>query len=191
MTSEHRLPSFDSKTEPTNVEADRADEFVLEIVMEGHMQRRTFKTGGIVVGRSRDTDLKLDHASISRRHALVHLSARRIIVQDFGSQNGTRVRGVVLAPRVPTVVALGEPFSVGAATITVVSAPEGGADAGNAERVAVTSLEGELAIFERRQIIEALAACGGNQTKAAKVLEISRRTLVSRLSEYGIPRPKK
>jgi hypothetical protein len=31
----------------------------------------------------------------------------------------------------------------------------------------------------------------GNQTKAARLLRISRRTLVSRLSEHGLPRPKK
>ena len=42
---------------------------------------------------------------------------------------------------------------------------------------------------EREQIIEALRRCGGNQTRAAKELGISRRTLVSRLSEYDIPRP--
>jgi transcriptional regulator with GAF, ATPase, and Fis domain len=44
---------------------------------------------------------------------------------------------------------------------------------------------------ERQRIVEALAQCAGNQTKAAELLGISRRTLVSRLSEYGLPRPRK
>jgi DNA-binding NtrC family response regulator len=44
---------------------------------------------------------------------------------------------------------------------------------------------------ERARILAALEQCAGNQTKAAKVLGISRRTLVSRLSEYAIPRPRK
>ena len=44
---------------------------------------------------------------------------------------------------------------------------------------------------ERRQISEALAKCGGNQTQAAAMLGISRRTLVSRLSQYELPRPRK
>ncbi len=44
---------------------------------------------------------------------------------------------------------------------------------------------------ERRAIVEALEACGGNQTAAAKRIGVSRRTLVSRLDKYAIPRPRK
>jgi two-component system response regulator AtoC len=44
---------------------------------------------------------------------------------------------------------------------------------------------------ERARIVEVLRMCHGNQTKAAQVLGISRRTLVSRLTEYDLPRPRK
>jgi DNA-binding NtrC family response regulator len=44
---------------------------------------------------------------------------------------------------------------------------------------------------ERRRIEEALDACAGNQSRAAKLLGISRATLVSRLNLYGFPRPRK
>jgi DNA-binding NtrC family response regulator len=44
---------------------------------------------------------------------------------------------------------------------------------------------------EQRRIIEALDLCGGNQSKAAEILGISRRTLLSRLDTYGIARPRK
>jgi len=44
---------------------------------------------------------------------------------------------------------------------------------------------------ERARIVEALQHCAGNQTEAAKVLGMSRRTLVKRLTEYGISRPRK
>jgi len=44
---------------------------------------------------------------------------------------------------------------------------------------------------ERDRIIRALETCGGNQTRAAKVLGISRRTLIKRLEEFNLPRPKK
>jgi DNA-binding NtrC family response regulator len=44
---------------------------------------------------------------------------------------------------------------------------------------------------ERQRIINALEQCGGNQGKAAELLGISRRTLISRLDEYKLPRPRK
>lgn len=46
-------------------------------------------------------------------------------------------------------------------------------------------------LAERQRIVDALAACGGNQTRAAKMLGIARRTLTSRLDKLGLPRPRK
>jgi DNA-binding NtrC family response regulator len=53
------------------------------------------------------------------------------------------------------------------------------------------SLQGEIKSLERARIVEALDRCGGNQSRAADLLGISRRTLVSRLAEFGLPRPRK
>ncbi len=44
---------------------------------------------------------------------------------------------------------------------------------------------------ERARIVAALEQCVGNQTRAAKLLGISRRTLVSKLGLYDVPRPRK
>ena len=44
---------------------------------------------------------------------------------------------------------------------------------------------------ERRRIVHALEAAAGNQSRAAKDLGISRHTLLSRLDEYGLSRPRK
>ena len=44
---------------------------------------------------------------------------------------------------------------------------------------------------ERDLILRALEQCAGNQTQAAKLLGVSRRTLVSRLEQYELPRPRK
>jgi two-component system, NtrC family, response regulator AtoC len=41
------------------------------------------------------------------------------------------------------------------------------------------------------RIVEALNRCGGNQTRAAKSLGIARQTLIRRIAEYGLPRPKR
>jgi two-component system, NtrC family, response regulator AtoC len=52
-------------------------------------------------------------------------------------------------------------------------------------------LAAEYEEVERRGIIEALVAAGGNQSRAAEMLGISRRTLVTRIIEFGLPRPRK
>jgi DNA-binding NtrC family response regulator len=44
---------------------------------------------------------------------------------------------------------------------------------------------------DRERILSALSACHGNQTRAAEYLGMPRRTLVAKLSAYGIPRPRK
>jgi DNA-binding NtrC family response regulator len=53
------------------------------------------------------------------------------------------------------------------------------------------SLPSAVADLERQRILDALEQCGGNQTRAARVLGISRNTLLARLDAYGLPRPRK
>ena len=44
---------------------------------------------------------------------------------------------------------------------------------------------------ERGQVLAAMTQCNGNQTQAAKLLGISRGTLIKRLAEYGLSRPRR
>ncbi len=44
---------------------------------------------------------------------------------------------------------------------------------------------------ERARILDALTDCRGNQTQAAALLGISRRTLTTKLNQYDLPRPRK
>ena len=53
------------------------------------------------------------------------------------------------------------------------------------------SLATAVAELERQRILDALEQCGGNQTRAARLLGISRNTLLARLDAYGLPRPRK
>lgn len=44
---------------------------------------------------------------------------------------------------------------------------------------------------ERHRVLSALEQARGNQTKAAALLGVSRRTLINRLESFGLPRPRK
>lgn len=45
--------------------------------------------------------------------------------------------------------------------------------------------------LDKQRILDALASCAGNQSRAAKLLGMPRRTFVARLDRYQIARPKK
>jgi DNA-binding NtrC family response regulator len=67
---------------------------------------------------------------------------------------------------------------------------EGRSDAeGDAEPGA--GLPQRIASLEKKMVLEALERTGGNQSRAAELLKIPRRTLISRIEAYGIARPRK
>jgi transcriptional regulator with GAF, ATPase, and Fis domain len=53
------------------------------------------------------------------------------------------------------------------------------------------SLANEVAELERKRIVEMLEHFGGNQTHAARALGMSRSTLIARMEEYSLRRPRK
>ncbi len=61
----------------------------------------------------------------------------------------------------------------------------------SSSEAAPASLGDELADLERQRILDALERCGGNQTRAAELLGMPRRTFVKRLTAYGVQRPRK
>jgi DNA-binding NtrC family response regulator len=86
-----------------------------------------------------------------------------------------------LAPEI-----LGAPAAA-APSIAAPAAPTAGVDRAGGPR----ALRSELDALERQRIVEALEECSGNQTRAARLLGISRHALLARLEAYGIPRPRK
>ena len=56
---------------------------------------------------------------------------------------------------------------------------------------AVSNLRDEREAAEKRAVLEALEKTDGNQTKAAGLLGVSRRTLVTRLQNYGLTKSRK
>jgi transcriptional regulator with GAF, ATPase, and Fis domain len=55
----------------------------------------------------------------------------------------------------------------------------------------VEQLKSQIKKLQREEIINALNRCNHNQTRAAEFLGISRRTLILRIKEFGLPRPRK
>lgn len=61
----------------------------------------------------------------------------------------------------------------------------------DAQTQPIGNLRQELGSLERQRMIDALEKCAGNQTAAAAMLGIPRRTFVAKLAAYNIPRPRK
>ncbi len=59
------------------------------------------------------------------------------------------------------------------------------------ENEASTELKDAMQRYEREEIVTALRQTGGNQTRAAMLLGISRRTLTNKLGQYDIDRPRR
>jgi transcriptional regulator with GAF, ATPase, and Fis domain len=71
------------------------------------------------------------------------------------------------------------------------SVPDGAKSAPDGVDPGPTRLRDAMEAHERERIVQALEQCMGNQTRAAALLGISRRTLVERIRVYGLPRPRK
>ena len=58
-------------------------------------------------------------------------------------------------------------------------------------KTALTQLRRQLANLERERVLKALKESGGNQSLAAQRLGMSRRSLVYRLTAFGLTRSRK
>ena len=73
--------------------------------------------GDHLLGRDPDLELFLDSPSVSRRHALIRISAAQATVEDLGSKNGTFVRGRRIER--PTRLEDGDVVTVGSIEVTI------------------------------------------------------------------------
>ncbi len=76
--------------------------------------------GRLVIGRGEDADVRIEHASVSRKHALLHLDPE-LRIEDLGSSNGTRVGGTALTPHTPVAVPMNGLIELGSALLAVQS----------------------------------------------------------------------
>lgn len=73
------------------------------------------KQGTVVIGRASVSDLRLQHPSISRRHAQVRRIGEQFFVKDLGSQNGSFVNKSRIASEVE--VKIGDSLALGNALL--------------------------------------------------------------------------
>jgi hypothetical protein len=71
---------------------------------------------GATIGRSRDCDIVIDDANVSRRHAEVRPRSGAWVLTDLGSTNGSRLNGRTI--RAPEVIRRGDEIEIGATIIT-------------------------------------------------------------------------
>ncbi len=97
--------------------------------------------------------------------------------EAFGSEETAEFEPLLPPPRGPfgTLVP-----PRGSSTLADVRVPQAGGD-----------LRGEVKSLEKQRILDALTKTAGNQSQAAKLLGMSRYTLIARIEEYGLARPRK
>ena len=87
-------------------------------------RRFPLSVGEHVIGRDPDVDVRLDASTVSRRHAKLVVTAQGVVLEDFGSKNGTRRGGERVTSRVTLVD--GDAIHIGSLLITFhVRAPQG------------------------------------------------------------------
>jgi DNA-binding NtrC family response regulator len=79
-------------------------------------------TGQLLIGRATDADVRIDHASISRQHAIVRVGTP-ITIEDLGSANGTRLHGRLLPAGTPVPIRPGEVVDLGSVLLVVQPRP--------------------------------------------------------------------
>jgi hypothetical protein len=75
-------------------------------------------SAGATIGRSREADIVLDDANVSRKHAEVRPSGGSWIVRDLGSTNGVKVNGRRLDPTRPQSLKRGDVIELGTSRAT-------------------------------------------------------------------------
>ena len=111
--------------------------------------------GTLILGRSSSCDLRLPHASISRRHARLTRRGERLFLEDLGSQNGTFLDDERLAG--PHELQVGQRIHIGPAVLRL-RVP---GRSGQTERPRRRSQSSELDAPARPVRIAILAATAG------------------------------
>src|SRR5436853_227926 len=87
---------------------------------EGFVSHALPETGSLTIGRAIGCDVQVEHPSVSRRHAILHLGPT-LAIEDCGSSNGISIAGRRLPPGVPTELPPGQAVEIGGVMLVVQS----------------------------------------------------------------------
>jgi DNA-binding NtrC family response regulator len=131
--------------------------------------------GSLNVGRSSKCLIRIEDPLASREHARLHVNmadgALSLRIEDLGSANARPFDPPPPPDRPPPDRPSPSSPGLAAAELPVLDDP--------------------IKAVERQRILDALANHAGNQTRAAEALGMPRRTFITKLDAYGIPRPQK
>ncbi|NRD54013.1 FHA domain-containing protein [Corallococcus sp. AB030] len=142
------------------------------------------RQGSITLGRSSTSDLRLQHASISRRHAQLTRRGNVFMVRDLGSQNGTFVNRLRIKGEVE--IKPGDELSLGNATLRL----RGSGAGPTVSRTAFDPLLPRMAKRRRNGVAVAVAAAVVGSAVAALISVVAVRTAdrnPARAPEEGAP----
>jgi transcriptional regulator with PAS, ATPase and Fis domain len=110
-----QMTKFDASA-PTAPEAPvvPATGLQLLVMLEDGSQAHELPDGrSVVVGRAPECDIRVDLASMSRRHFAIHVREPMLSLEDLGGANGTKLNGNRLEPRSPTTLEVGNLIEAG------------------------------------------------------------------------------
>jgi DNA-binding NtrC family response regulator len=114
------LPHQDT-TVPDDVPGRVREPLALVVFGCGAPQERALPLrASLSVGRDEKSDVRVDHPSVSRIHAVLDVEGERLTIRDLGSVNGVRVRGRKIATGEAAEIGVGEVAEVGRASLAVV-----------------------------------------------------------------------
>jgi DNA-binding NtrC family response regulator len=155
--------------------ATRLHRAYLLVVEDGSSSMYALPNPGVVtIGRIAEVELRVDHASVSRRHARILVDRGEIRISDLDSHNGTRVNGVrvdgVRVLMTGDVIAVGEVLLVVHAELAR-ELPHVILDEGSWRRR--LSEEAERAVmFQRPLAVLAIAGAPGHVGSALRAIDV-------------------
>lgn len=147
----------------------------------------------LLIGRSIDADVRLDHPRVSRRHARVLRIQNAPHLVDLGSLVGTRLNGVQIPPERPLPLHEGDVVAIGPWLLRIAAPGRGGTTFAHGEDDPGTSVQRLVAPGRDvlGVLVEALASLPDARTDgeiAAAVVRVAARSGIPRVA-YLRPAP--